>query len=84
MVAGFLLAAYAVVANDAIQTLGTFLSSNAQRPWWLLWLFACGVLVVVFVFGYATHDGDVSYGRLAKIPKIEVYTWAMVIPPLVS
>lgn len=29
---GFLLAAYSIVANDAIQTLGTFLSSNAKRP----------------------------------------------------
>ncbi len=36
MIVGFVLAGYSVVANDAIQTLGTFLSSNAHRPWWLL------------------------------------------------
>ena len=40
MVAGFVLASYSIVGNDAIQTLGTLLSSNAHRPWWLLWLFA--------------------------------------------
>ena len=83
MIAGFLLAGYAVVANDAIQTLGTFLSSNAHRPWWLLWLFAGAILVSVFVYGYVANDGDLSYGRLASVPEIEVFTWWMVIPPLV-
>jgi len=37
---GFLFAAYAIVANDVIQTLGTFLASNAKRPWLILWAFA--------------------------------------------
>ena len=83
MIAGFLLAGYAVVANDAIQTLGTFLSSNAHRPWWLLWLFAGSILVAVFVYGYFTQEGDLSYGRLSSVPEIEVFTWWMVIPPLV-
>ena len=79
----FLLAAYAVVANDAIQTLGTFLSSNAHRPWWLLWLFASGILVAVFLYGYFVYDGDVAYGRLSKVPEIQTYAWWVVIPPLV-
>lgn len=54
MVVGFVLASYAIVGNDAIQTLGTFLASNSKRPWWVLWLFASGVLVAVLVFGWAT------------------------------
>ncbi|MEQ9331310.1 hypothetical protein [Thalassobaculum sp.] len=83
MLIGFLLAAYAVVANDAIQTLGTFLSSNGHRPWWVLWLFACGVLTAVFVYGWVAYDGDVSYGRLAKFPQPELFTWALVLPPFV-
>ena len=49
MILGFLLAAYAVVANDAIQTLGTFLASNADRPWWLLWLFSSSILTFILV-----------------------------------
>ena len=35
---GFTLAAYSVVGNDSIQTLGTFLTSNEDKPWWVLWL----------------------------------------------
>lgn len=49
---GFMLACYAVVANDSIQTLGTFLSSNAKRPWWVLWIFASAILLAVLFYGY--------------------------------
>ncbi|AKX57495.1 hypothetical protein [Thiopseudomonas alkaliphila] len=64
MVVGFMLAAYSIIANDAIQTLGTFISSNSNRPWWILWLFASSVLVVVLLYGwYSSTTGDASYGR---------------------
>ncbi|CAI8298371.1 MAG: Uncharacterised protein [Opitutia bacterium UBA7350] len=33
MLMGFMLAAYAIVANNSFQTLGTFLTSNSKRPW---------------------------------------------------
>ena len=36
---GFLFAAYAAVANDSIQTLGTFIASNQDKKWWVLWQF---------------------------------------------
>ena len=55
-IVGFLIASYSIVANDAIQTLGTFLSSNAKRPWWLLWLYACSILVA-FAFFRVSSDG---------------------------
>lgn len=83
MVVGFALASYSIVANDAIQTLGTFLSSNSKRPWWVLWLFAVSVLTVTIVYGWFAYNGDVSYGRLsAKFPVPEVFSWIHVIPPL--
>ena len=82
MFIGFLLAAYSIVANDAIQTLGTFLSSNSHRPWWVLWLYASTVLTAVLVYGWVTHTGDVSFGRLEKFPVPPVYTWTLIIPPL--
>ena len=83
MVAGFLLAAYAVVANDSIQTLGTFLSSNAHRPWWALWIFASTILAAVLAYGWYFHDGDVSYGRLANFPVPDGgISWIHAIPPL--
>lgn len=82
MIAGFLLASYAIVANDAIQTLGTFLSSNRKRPWWVLWLYSTSILVAVLLWGWLAHGGDVSYGRLAAIPQPAPFTWLYLLPPL--
>ena len=83
MVIGFLLGAYAIVGNDTIQTLGTFLSSNSHRPWWVLWIFAGSILTVVLVYGWMAHDGDVSYGRLQTIEVPENFTWIYCVPPFV-
>lgn len=81
---GFLVAAYSVVANDAIQTLGTFLSSNAKRPWWILWLYAASILVVVSLYGYYTQGGDIAFGRLNRLPYPDSgITWYHVLPPIV-
>ncbi len=82
MILGFLLAAYSIVANDAIQTLGTFLSSNSHRPWWVLWIFASVILSAVLLFSYFTNNGDVSYGRLEKFPMPANFSWFYVIPPI--
>ena len=83
VLAGFLMASYSLVANDAIQTLGTFLSSNKERPWWMLWLFACSILTVVFIVGWLANNGDISYGRLEHIPFPERFTWIYLVPPIV-
>ena len=83
MIVGFLLAAYSVVANDSIQTLGTFLSSNAHRPWWVLWIFAGGILLAVIAYSWWVHGGDPAYGRLEKFPIPEGgIRWYHAIPPL--
>ena len=68
MILGFMLAAYSVISNDSIQTLGTFLSSNAHRPWWVMWIFGSGILVAVLVYGWVVNDGDPAYGRLEAFP----------------
>jgi hypothetical protein len=79
---GFILAAYSVVGNDVIQTLGTFLTSNEKRlPWYVLWLFAASILTVALLYGYS--QADVSYGRLAKFTMPEVYHWYYLLPPIV-
>ena len=62
---GFLFAGYSAIANDSIQTIGTFLASNRHRPWWLLWLFIGGVFLVTVTYSWVTYGGDVSYQRLA-------------------
>ncbi len=63
---GFAFAGYSAVANDSIQTIGTFIASNRDRKWWQLWLFIGGIFVVTMWYSWATNDGDVSYGRLAS------------------
>ena len=80
MVVGFILAAYSVVANDSVQTLGTWLASNSDQPgntepsfhWRTLWLSASAVLLFTLWYGWYINGGDISFGRLNKIPFQEV------------
>jgi hypothetical protein len=81
---GFFFAAYAVIANDSIQTLGTFLASNAHRPWWALWLFAAGIMVAALLFQLFFGGGDIADGKLNKIPYPEGgIQWWHALPPIV-
>lgn len=84
MVVGFCLAAYSIVGNDVPQTLGTFISSNAHRPWWVLWLYISTILVVVLMYGWwVSGVGDASYGRLETIPfPKDGITWLYIVPPI--
>jgi len=68
MAVGFLLAAYAVVSNDSIQTLGTFLAANQKISWWKLWLAASIVMIFTLTYGWYINGGDLSWGRLESIP----------------
>ena len=36
---GFMFAVYAVTANDSIQTLGTYISSNSDIKWYWMFIF---------------------------------------------
>lgn len=87
---GFGMAAYSVVGNDVIQTLGTFLTSNEEKvKWQVLWLYTAGILTIVLTLGWFDpfdwydYTRSIAYGRLDefKIPK--VYHWYYLIPPLV-
>jgi phosphate/sulfate permease len=80
---GFAFAGYAVVGNDVIQTLGTFLTSNSKRNWVILWAYAGIILSVVLILGWFLNNGDVSYGRLSNIPLPDSMKWWFVLPPLV-
>ncbi len=63
---GFFFAGYSAIANDSIQTIGTFLASNQERPWWLLWLFIGGIFLITVTTSWILFDGDVSYQRLTS------------------
>ena len=82
---GFIFAAYAVVGNDALQTLGTFINSNRNMHWVILFVFASVILVATFAYGWVINDGDPSWGRLAnakKYPAVDIQ-WYHVLPPFV-
>ena len=63
---GFIFAAYSAVANDSIQTIGTFIESNFDKQWWKLWLFIGGIFLVTITYSYIIYDGDITYQRLLK------------------
>ncbi len=83
MILGFLLSLYTCVSNDVIQTLGTFLSSNQNRPFWVLWIFSGTILVLTFILGWHFNNGDMSFGRLDKIPFADKFYWYHILPPIV-
>ena len=69
---GFGFASYTVIANDSIQTLGTWIQSNKEKfDWTTLWLGASSVLLFALWYGWTVNGGDISYGRLDRIPYIE-------------
>ncbi|MDA0939639.1 MAG: hypothetical protein O2990_01430 [Bacteroidetes bacterium] len=90
---GFALAAYSVVGNDSIQTLGTFLVSNDGRKWWHLWIFAGTIMAVVVTLGYLGYGeylggkgDDLTFGKFDGIFKDgqvfpTISAW-YVLPPL--
>lgn len=67
---GFALAAYSAIANDSIQTIGTFIASNQQRKWYWLWLFMGLIFVATVTYSWFTYQGDVSYQRL-QVPGLD-------------
>ncbi len=81
MVVGFLLAAYSVIANDSIQTLGTFIASNQKTKWYYLWGFTSIILVATLAYSFFSTGGDISSGRLEKIPFVEIQ-WYHALAPL--
>ena len=53
---GFALAAYSAIVNDSIQTIGTFIASNNNRPWWILWLFMGLIWVGTVSYSWYVFD----------------------------
>lgn len=73
MIIGFLLAGYSVIANDSVQTLGTWVASNNEKfNWKVLWGASSAVLLYTLWYGWYVNTGDISYGRLTKIPFQEI------------
>ena len=56
---GFGFAAYSAIANDSIQTIGTFIASNQQRAWWQLWIFIGGIFLATMYLSWSRFGGPV-------------------------
>ena len=80
---GFSLAWLSVFGNDSIQTLGTFIAAKKKwYKWYVLATAASVVLVGTLTYGWVVYDGDITFGRLNKIPYIEIQ-WYHAVAPLV-
>jgi hypothetical protein len=86
---GFAFAAYAAVANDSIQSLGTFIESNKDKKWYVLWLFTGLILLGTLTFSFIYFKGDVTYQRLlddqgnTAYPHLENFSYFQIIAPVV-
>jgi len=80
-IVGFALAGWSVIANDSVQTLGTFIASKQK---WFKWYTLAGsaslAMIVTISYGWWTYDGDISYGRLTRIPYQEIQWYHAVAP----
>jgi len=78
---GFGLAGWSVIANDSVQTLGTFIASKSK---WFKWYTLAGAaslaMIVTISYGWWTYDGDISYGRLTRIPYQEIQWYHALAP----
>ena len=67
---GFALAAYSAIANDSIQTIGTFIVSNQKIKWYWLWIFIGFIWVATITYSWLVFDGDVTF-KLLSTPGLE-------------
>ena len=80
---GFLFAAYAAVANDSIQTLGTFIASNQDKKWWVLWIFIGGIFFLALrgmPFSISAGVGFIALFGVAVLNGIVLILCLMIIP----
>jgi len=80
-IVGFALAGWSVIANDSIQTLGTFIASKQKWfKWYTLASSASAAMIVTISFGWWYNNGDIAYGRLTQIPYQKIQWYHAVAP----
>ena len=62
----FFLASYSAIANDSIQTIGTFIASNSDKKWYYLWIYMGSIFLITVTYSWINYGGDISYERLAS------------------
>jgi len=80
-IVGFGLSGLSVIANDSVQTLGTFIASKSK---WFKWYTLAGAaslaMMATISYGWWVNSGDISYGRLTRIPYQEIQWYHAVAP----
>ena len=80
-IVGFGLAGWSVIANDSIQTLGTFIASKSKWfKWYTLAASDSFAMIVTITYGWWAYDGDISFGRLTRIPYQQIQRYHAVAP----
>jgi len=80
-IVGFALAGWSVIANDSVQTLGTFIASKQKWfKWYTLASAASVAMIATISYGWWRYGGDISYGRLTRIPYQEIQWYHAVAP----
>ena len=80
-IVGFALAGWSVIANDSVQTLGTFIASKQKWfRWYTLASAASAVMIIVITYSFIKYNGDISYERLTRIPYQEIRWYHAVAP----
>ena len=77
---GFMFACYAVTANDSIQTLGTYISSNRDIKWYYQFAFMGIIFIATMLYGFGQYDP--AFGRLEKFPNVEIQ-WYHALAPII-
>lgn len=80
---GFGIAGYSAIANDSIQTLGTYLTTHRGTHWLLLWLFVGGILGATHATGWFVDNGDIAFGRLEKIAQPTEFSFLSLSAPVI-
>ncbi len=72
-IVGFGLAGWSVIANDSIQTLGTYMASKMK---WFKWYTLAGVasiaMIITITYGGYVNNGVIAYVGLTQIPKQKI------------
>ena len=68
---GFAFAGYSAVANDSIQTIGTFIASNREQKWWVLWIFIGGIFALTVANSWWNYGSGVEASYFANVAAME-------------
>ncbi len=79
----FAIAAFSVAGNDAVQTVGTFIESKKSVHWFRKLIVLGGLLVLVHLFGWFLHKGEIHFHRLDQFPETNHFNLFQLLAPVV-